>query len=112
LRKRSTLTDDRRLFMGCIFALFVGFAPRLAFLFLWLFTSMVNDAFDTFIWPLLGFIFLPFASIMYVLLYNPVTGGLSGWGWFWVILAVFLDLGSYSGSAYTNRDRVSGASSY
>jgi hypothetical protein len=97
---------------GCLFALFAGFAPRIGFLILWLFTDMVSDAFDTILWPLLGIIFLPFTSIMYVVLYNPATGGLSGWGWFWVVIALMIDIGSYAGSGYTNRGRVSSSGSY
>jgi hypothetical protein len=95
---------------GCLFALFAGFAPRIAFLVLWFFTDMVSDAFDTILWPLLGVIFLPFTSIMYVIVYDPVTAGLSGWGWFWVVFALLVDLGSYAGSGYSNRDRYSSTS--
>jgi hypothetical protein len=51
---------------------------------------MVNAGFDTWIWPLLGSIYLPFATLMYVILWR--TGGLSGLDWFWVVLAAILDL--------------------
>ena len=51
---------------------------------------MVNAGFDTWIWPLLGSIYLPFAALMYVILWR--TGGLSGLDWFWVVLAAILDL--------------------
>ncbi len=93
--------------MACLFALFAAFAPRLALLFLWIFTNLVTRAFDTFIWPLLGIIFLPFTTLMYVLVWNPVSG-VAGWAWFWVILGVLIDLGSYTGSAYGNRSRMPG----
>jgi hypothetical protein len=48
--------------------------------------------------------------LMYVLVYNPVTG-VYGWAWFWVILGFILDISSYSSSAYTNRNRIPGYSS-
>ena len=34
----------------------------------------VDAAFDTFLLPLLGIIFLPFATLIYVLLYTPAAG--------------------------------------
>jgi len=61
------------------------------------------------IWPILGIIFLPFTTLMYVLVYNPLVG-VTGWGWFWVILGLVLDISSYTSSAYTNRNRMPGYS--
>ena len=91
---------------GCVFALFAGFAPRLAFAFMWLFTPMVNRAFGgAWLWPLLGIIFLPFTSLMFVFSWSPA--GLSLWGWLFVLIGFLIDIGSYSGSAYGNRDRFS-----
>ncbi len=94
---------------GCLFALGAAFFPRLAVLFVWLFTPLVNRAFTTVLWPLLGIIFLPFTTLMYVLVYNPLVG-VVGWGWLWVILGLILDLSSYGGSAYGNRNRMPGYS--
>ncbi len=93
---------------ACLFALGAAFFPRLALLFVWLFTPLVNRAFHfTFLLPLLGIIFLPFTTLMYVLVYNPAVGVI-GWGWFWVILGFLLDISSYGSSAYTNRNRIPG----
>jgi len=93
---------------GCLFALCAATFPRLALLFVWLFTPLVERAFHGgFLAPLLGIIFLPFTTLIYVLVYNPVYG-VTGWGWLWVILAFLFDLGAYSGSGYTNRDRLPG----
>jgi hypothetical protein len=91
---------------GCIFALFAGFAPRLAFLFVWFFTPMVNRAFSgAWLWPLLGVVFLPFTALFYVFLYTPA--GLSWWAWLIVLLGFLIDIGAFGGSAYGNRDRFS-----
>ena len=50
--------------MGCIFALFAGIFPRLALLILWIARpARIDAAFDTFLLPLLGIIFLPFATL-------------------------------------------------
>jgi hypothetical protein len=94
---------------GCLFALGAACFPRLAVLFVWLFTPLVNRAFTMVIWPILGIIFLPFTTLMYVLVYNPAIG-VTGWGWFWVFLGLLLDISSYSSSAYTNRNRMPGYS--
>ena len=42
-----------------------------------------------------------------VLLWSP-TLGIYGWDWMWLILAVFLDISHWAGSAYANRDRMPG----
>lgn len=94
---------------GCLFALFAAAAPRLALLFVWLFTPLVSRAFQSvLVIPLLGIIFLPFTTLMYVLSWSPVVG-VTGWGWFFVIVGLLLDIGSYGGSAYGNRGRMPGS---
>ena len=78
--------------MGCLFALLAGFFPRLALFIVWVARpALVGAAFGTWIVPLLGIIFLPFATLMYVILYTPGLG-LTAWEWFWVILAALFDL--------------------
>ncbi len=95
---------------GCLFAVGAAFFPRLVLLFTWLFTPLVTRAFHaTFIWPLLGIIFLPFTTLFYVFVYIPGIG-LTGWGWFWVILGFLFDISAYSSSTYANRTRMPGYS--
>ena len=97
--------------MPCLFALFAVFTPRLADLILWiarptLFTAPFNGGWFL---PLLGIIFLPFTTLMYVLLWTPGIG-LTGWDWLWLIMAVFCDLMHYSSTAYSNRNQIPGMS--
>jgi hypothetical protein len=69
----------------------------------------MENAFNTFIFPCLGFLFLPFTTLIYVFLVssNPVgQQGLQGSDWLWIILAIILDLASVGASGYTNRDRI------
>jgi hypothetical protein len=70
---------------------------------MWIFTPLVDKAFATFVAPLLGLAFLPFTTIMYVVLY-PVVG----FEWFWVGLGLLADLSSYAGSALSNRNQIEG----
>ena len=93
--------------MGCLLALFAGFFPRFALFLVWILRpGRVDAAFDTFILPLLGIIFLPFATLMYVLLYTPGVG-LRGAEWFWVIICAVLDIGHW-GAGYTQRESMPG----
>ena len=70
--------------------------------------GLVDAAFNTFILPLLGIIFLPFTTLIYVIVYTPGVG-LTGWGFIWVIIALLLDL-SHWGASYTQRDQIPGRS--
>lgn len=91
--------------MGCLLALMAAFTPRLVFLIIWIARPAYVDAvFDTFIFPLLGLIFLPFTTLIWVLLDAPPVG-VSGFDWLWIVLAVLLDLTHY-GSAYAARGQV------
>jgi hypothetical protein len=86
-----------------------GLFPRLGLLVLWLARpALVDAAFNTFILPLLGIIFLPFMTLIYVIVYVPGVG-LTGSGFIWVILALLLDIGHW-GASYTQRDQIPGRS--
>jgi hypothetical protein len=90
--------------MCCMFTSLVLLGPRVAIL-VW---GLVQPArweatFDTFVWPLVGFLFLPWTTLMYV---GVAPLGVSGFDWFWLVLAFIVDIASYSGSAYGNRDKI------
>jgi hypothetical protein len=73
-------------------ALMAAFFPRFALFLIWVLRpGRVDAAFDTFIVPLIGIVFLPFATLMYVLLYTPDVG-LGGWEWFWVVVCALFDI--------------------
>ena len=75
-------------------------------LFVWLARpAMMDDAFGSFIIPCLGFLFLPFTTLMYVFLIQGV-GAIQGLDWLWLILAVVLDIASVGGAGAANRDRI------
>ena len=93
--------------MCCFFAALVAFGPRLAILIWWLVDqARWNLAFDSFIWPLLGFIFVPWTTIMYVIVF---PGGVTGFDWVWLGLGILADISSYIGGGYGNRSRFSSA---
>jgi hypothetical protein len=87
----------------CCLALTAGFlGPRIALFLWWIFGDKVELAFDTWIWPLLGLIFLPWTTIAYVLAWGAVDG-VSGIGWLVVAGGVFLDFATYSSRAAKSR---------
>ena len=88
---------------ACLFALLAASAPRLALVLMWLFTDWIGRAFQgSFIVPLLGFLFLPFTTVIYVLV-SP--GGLSTLDFIFLAVGVLVDLGSYGGGAVGRRRR-------
>jgi hypothetical protein len=95
--------------MGCLFALLAGMFPRLALFIVWVAKpALVSAAFSTWLMPLRGIIFLPFATLIYVLLYTPGVG-LIGWEWFWVILAAFFDVAHLAATIARRRDLMRSA---
>jgi hypothetical protein len=92
--------------MCCFFTTLLLLGPRAAILIRWLINPVRWQAtFSSFIWPLLGFIFLPWTTLMYVLV---APGGVIGFDWVWLALAVVADIGMYVGGGYGNRDRIPG----
>jgi hypothetical protein len=82
--------------------MFLG--PRVGFVIWWLVPlgrAQVNLAFNTWLWPLLGVIFVPLTTLMYTVVYG--ANGIVGWDWLWIGLAVAADIATYSGSAYKRK---------
>ena len=72
----------------CCLALSAGFiGPRFALLLWWIFGDKVDAAFSSWIWPLLGLLFLPWTTLAYVLAWGPIND-VSGLGWLVVALGL------------------------
>ena len=80
----------------CCFVLVLGFlGPRLAFLWAWLFTPRVTDAFTGGFWlPLLGMLFLPWTALAYIVVWS-FADGVSPLGWAVIALGFVLDIANY-----------------
>ena len=93
--------------MCCLFTILVFLGPRIGGIFWWLFQPARWDlAFGSIIWPILGLIFLPWTTIMYVAVAGG-PGGIEGileWGL--LIFAAIMDIGAYTGGGYGNRNRL------
>ena len=94
--------------MCCFFTVLILLGPRVAGIIWWIVqpNRWVGDsavsAFSSIIWPILGIIFLPWATLMFVII-APVAGF---WDWLFLILAIFADVASYGGGGFGNRDRL------
>src|SRR2546430_7998973 len=84
--------------MCCVFVLLAFLGPRLVIFLLWILTEYLSRAFDTFLWPLLGFLFLPWTTIAYAIAQNEL-GGLGGLGLVVVVLGFLADIGVIGGGA-------------
>jgi hypothetical protein len=68
---------------------------------LWLFSDLLGDAYESWVLPFLGFFLLPWTTLTYAAMWAVGSNEVSGFEWFIVVLAFFLDLGSYAGSQRT-----------
>jgi hypothetical protein len=81
--------------MCCIVGLGAILGPRIALAFWWIFGNKVDVAFSSWVWPLLGLIFLPWTTLFYVIGWSAIGGVNGGW-WLLVAFGLVLDIGTYS----------------
>ena len=87
----------------CCLALTAGFlGPRVALFIWWVFGDKVDAAFSTWVWPLLGLVFLPWTTLLYVLV-DIAPGPIHVAGWLVIGLGVLLDLNSLAHAASSRR---------
>ena len=89
--------------MPCCLIAAAAFFPRIVLFILWL-TGYTQDVFDTVLWPLLGFVFMPFTTCAYAIGVGE-RGELSGWALLLVLVGVFLDISSWGGGERFRRKR-------
>jgi hypothetical protein len=93
-----------------LFLLTLLLGPRVGIIFWWILDPGRWDrAFDTFIWPFLGFIFLPWTTLTFVAV--APTGNINGFDWFWLAMGFFIDLLSLT-SSFAGRRSVPGYTTY
>ena len=90
---------------GCLTGIVSGFS-RIMLLMVWIARPVMMDAaFGSFIIPCLGFMFLPFTTLVYVFLMQGV-GQLQGLDWLWLFLAALMDIASIGAAGVSNRNRI------
>lgn len=81
-------------FIGCLALA----TPRLTIILVAIFSDYIGRAYDTVLWPLLGFVFLPLTTLAYAWAINT-RGSVDGIYLVVVVLAVLVDLGVIGGSS-------------
>jgi len=94
--------------MCCFFTVLVFLGPRVAGIIWWLIqpARWVSElgAFNSIIWPILGLIFLPWTTLMFVAV---APGGISGiFEWGFLIMALVIDIGAYTGGGFGNKEKL------
>jgi hypothetical protein len=90
---------------GCLAAAIGTFSRLMLLFYLLARPAQFNAALGGFFLTCIGIVFLPFATLMYVLLWSPGVG-LQGLDWLWVGLAAVLDILNIVGAGAANRDRI------
>jgi hypothetical protein len=90
--------------MPCLVAIVVLAFPRVVLILMWLFSHMLDRAYNGLVIPLLGFIFLPITTIVYAWMVNSGLP-LQGVNLIILVIAVLLDAGSHTGGAGSYRRR-------
>jgi hypothetical protein len=95
---------------GCLTGFVAGFS-RFFLIFAWLARPIAfNVVFSgSWILPCLGILFLPFTTLMYVILVTNgvgTIGGISGIDWLWMALAVVVDLATIGAAGAANRNQI------
>ena len=89
--------------MGCVLAIIALITPRIVMIFIRLLTPWFQQSYDTAIWPVLGWLFMPYTTLAYMaaMLNNHRT--VDGWWLALVVVAVLVDIGVISGSSHSRR---------
>ncbi len=83
--------------MPCLLALFALIAPRLVIVLLWFFTTWFRGMFDTILWPILGFLFLPTTLLWYSVVQHWFGGAWTLWPIVGLIVALSIDISPAGG---------------
>ena len=78
--------------MQCLIGCLALGAPRVAIVLVVLFSDYIGRAYETTLWPLSGFFFMPLTTLAYAWAVNT-HGSVSGLYLAVVVIAVLLDLG-------------------
>lgn len=93
------------MFWALIVSLFVD--PRIVIFFIWLLTDL-TARFETYVWPFLGWLFLPYTTIAYIAALQASEGNISAGGWTWLVcVGLFCDIFVYIGQCINHKDELS-----
>ena len=89
--------------MGFILVVMALAVPRVLMCIAYLMTEWFLRAFETRLWPILGFVFMPYTTLAYVAVMLNSNHALTG-GWLALfIAAIVVDVAHWGGSGHTYR---------
>lgn len=84
--------------MPCLLTLLALVAPRFVIVLLWLVSDWFAGVFDSALWPILGFIFLPTTLLWYVAVQHWFGGVWTFWPIVGIVIALLVDLSPAKGA--------------
>ena len=81
--------------MGYLTELFALTMPRVTIIAFWIFSDLVGDAYDSVVFPIIGFILVPWTTITYAIMWGMSSDGVFGSEWVVVGFAVLADLATW-----------------
>ncbi len=90
--------------MTCLMAMLALAFPRFVIVLVVIFSDYIGTAYQTTIWPLLGFFFMPVTTLAYAWAMHS-SGSVAGAQLVIVVIAVLIDLGIIGGGATNPRVR-------
>jgi hypothetical protein len=81
-----------------VLVLLAFFTPRIVLFLLWLLSNYLTRAYETWLWPTLGFFVLPATTLAYAIARNEF-GGVSGLGIVVLLIGFAVDIGLLGGGA-------------
>ena len=88
---------------GCIFAVLALAVPRVLMFLAFLLTDWFGRAFETRVWPIMGFVFMPYTTLAYLAAMLNNNHTLSG-GWLALFMvAIVVDVGHWGGGGLKYR---------
>jgi len=91
--------------MPCILTIIALAFPRLVLFLVFLLSDYLSRAYQTMLWPLLGFFFMPLTTLAYAWAINS-GGSVEGLYLVVVVLAVLMDLGLLGSGEASRRHRA------
>lgn len=88
--------------MPCLIAAIASLFPRLTIVLLVIFSDYLGRAYDTTLWPLLGFFFMPYTTLAFAFGINH-HGSIEGLYLALVIFTALVDFGVIGGSGSSTR---------
>jgi hypothetical protein len=82
--------------MPCFAALLAFISPRLAIIFVAIFSDILSRAYDSWFLPFIGFFILPWTTLAYATMWSISSNQVTGYEWAFVGVAVLLDLWAWS----------------